>query len=117
MRDARNGNTASEAPLAPPTIDLTRYSEATRRALYDAVVAIHFSATKEEVREAAEAEEWIEVHTVEEAGVVIHYLVGRWIVVWRMLDEPEEAPEKLRWEAVSVHEDPAKPFGLGFSEV
>jgi hypothetical protein len=117
MRDARDGSTPSAAPPSHLRIDLTRYSEATRRAIYDAVVAIHFSATAEEVREAVRQEEWIETHTAEQSGVVVNHLYGRWFVVWRMLDEPADAPEKQRWEVVTVHEDSGKPYGIGFSEV
>lgn len=109
MRDAQDRST--------PSIDLSLPTEATRRALYDAVVAVHFSATREDIQEALREEEWIETHTAEEAGVVIHYLCGRWFTVWRMLAEPADAPERQRWEVLTVHEDPGKPYGIGFSEV
>jgi hypothetical protein len=142
MRDPKgNGSTPSAAPPpvppggpgdGPPShsktpppdplrIDLSRYSETTRRAVWDVLAAHQFGASAEEAREAAAAADWVETHSAEEAGLVVHYWLGRWIAAWRVLDEPDEGPdavpERLRYDVVSLHEDPGQPGGLGLSEV
>ena len=63
-----------------------------------------------------------EGHPAEEAGLSVFSAWGRWLAVWRVLDEPAEGPdavvpEKLRYDVVSLHEDPRQPYGLGLSEV
>jgi hypothetical protein len=115
------GTPSSSPPPEPPRIDLTRFTEATRRAIWDALAATCFGATAAQVR-AAEAEgDWVEVHTAEEAGLVVFSAWGRWLAAWRVLDEPADAPddmpEKFRYDVVSLHEDPGQPYGLGLSEV
>jgi hypothetical protein len=111
------GTPSSSPPPEPPRIDLTRFTEATRRAIWDALAASCFGATAEEAR-AAEAEgDWVEVHSAEEAGLFVFSAWGRWLAVWRVLDEPAEAPERFRYDVVSLHEDPGRPHGLGLSEV
>jgi hypothetical protein len=115
------GTPSSSPPPEPPRLDLSRYSEATRRAVWDVLAAQHFGASAEEARAAAAADDWVETHSAEEAGLVVHYWLGRWIAAWRMLDEPEDGPdalpERLRYDVVSLHEDPGQPGGLGLSEV
>jgi hypothetical protein len=111
------GTPSSSPPPEPPRFDLSRYSEATRRAVWDALAASCFGATAEEAREAAAADDWVETHTAEEAGLVVFYLLGRWLAWWRALDEPEDAPERFRYDVVSLHEDPGQPDGLGLSQV
>jgi hypothetical protein len=111
------GTPSSSPPPEPPRFDLSRYSEATRRAIWDALAAAHFGATAAEAREAEAAGDWVETHSAEEAGLVVFWLFGRWLAFWRVLDEPEDAPERFRYDCVSVHEDPRAPGGLGLSEV
>jgi hypothetical protein len=112
-----DGTPSSSPPPEPPRFDLSRYSEATRREVWDVLAASCFGATAEEARAAAADDDWVEVHSAEEAGLVVFYLLGRWLAWWRVLDEPEDAPERFRYDVVSLHEDPAQPDGLGLSEV
>lgn len=43
---------------------------------------------------------------------------GRWFVVWRCLEEPEEAPEEVRWTVLRISLDAEDGHGnLTFSEV
>jgi hypothetical protein len=81
------------------------------------LAAAHFGASEEEAREAAAADDWVETHSAEEAGLTVVCLLGRWLAYWRVLDEPEDAPERFRYDFVSLHEDPHGPGGLGLSEV
>ena len=102
------------------SIDLTQVTESTRRALYDAVVAVHFSPTSEEVRRAVADPEnfWAPDYGPDKAGLTIYYAFGRWFTVWRTLEEPEDAPEELRWTVLRIGSDPESGAGgLTFSEV
>jgi hypothetical protein len=110
-------SSSTTSPPDPPRIDLTRFTEATRRAIWDALAASCFGATAEEAREAEAAGDWVEVHSAEEAGLAVFQVWGRWIAGWRVLDEPADAPERFRYDVVSLHEDPGRPHGLGLSEV
>ena len=67
---------STTSPPDPPRIDLTRFTEATRRAIWDVLAASCFGATAEEAREAEAAGDWVEVHTAEEAGLVVFYCLG-----------------------------------------
>ncbi|HWW95486.1 MAG TPA: hypothetical protein VN375_19100 [Vicinamibacteria bacterium] len=112
MRDRRK----SIPPEGPP-IDLSQTTEATRRAIYDAVVEIHFTHEPGEILAAKEAGEWYQVHTAEECGVQVAYLAGRWFVVWRQWDAPDDAPEEQQWEVLTVNAQPSGRFGIEFQEV
>jgi hypothetical protein len=102
-----------------PSIDLSQVTESTRRALYDAVVKVHFSPTPDEVRRAAEEPDnfWVPDYGPDAAGLTILYALGRWIAVWRSLEEPADAPAELRWTVLRVSPDPDGPLGLAFLEV
>jgi hypothetical protein len=108
---------STSSPSDPPRIDLARFTEATRRAIWDALAASCFGATAEEARMAEAAGDWVEVHSAEEAGLSVFSAWGRWLAVWRVLDEPAGAPERFLYDVVSLHEDPGRPGGLGLSEV
>jgi hypothetical protein len=64
----------------PAAVDLTQGTEVTRRILYDLVVAVHFNPTPEELQRAAEDPDnhWVPTYTPEAAGLVLHYLHGRY---------------------------------------
>ena len=66
----------STPPTPPPAIDLSEITERTRRALYDAVVAVHFSPTPEEIREAKREGEWFPTYSADECRVTVAYLAG-----------------------------------------
>ncbi|HVR98240.1 MAG TPA: hypothetical protein VMW27_16605 [Thermoanaerobaculia bacterium] len=103
-----------------PSIDLNQVTESTRRALYDAVVEVHFSPTPAEVRRAAEDPDnhWAPDYGPDKAGLSVLWIYGRWIASWRSLEEPEEAPAEVRWTVLRISSDPEHGFGgLSFSEV
>ncbi len=103
-----------------PSIDLTQVAESTRRALYDAVIDVHFSPTPAEVRQAAEDPDnyWAPDYGPDEAGLTVFYACGRWFAVWRSLEEPEEAPEEMRWTVLRITPNVDDgPGDLTFSEV
>ena len=103
---------ANGTPTSPsePAIDLTQETEDTRRALYDAAVATHFTPTPEETEKAvADPESWQPpAYTPEQARLTVHQLYGRWFITWRLLEEKEGevAPSRL-WAVLRVVQDPA----------
>ncbi|HVR98298.1 MAG TPA: hypothetical protein VMW27_16910 [Thermoanaerobaculia bacterium] len=110
--------TQDDTPRLP--IDLTQVTEPTRRALYDAVVEVHFSPSPDEVRRAAEDPDnhWAPDYDPDAAGLAVFWIYGRWIAVWRSLEEPEDAPAEVRWTVFRIGHDPENGFGgLTFSEV
>jgi len=94
----------SSAESTPP--DLSRMIEATRRAVYDAVVAVHFTDPEHPAP-----------YTPEDAGLVVFYVFGRWFATWVRLDEPANLPEHQRREVLRIQADPTWPHGLAFYEV
>ncbi len=102
---------------SPPVIDLSRTTESTRRAIYDAVVAIHFTHPPGEILAAKQAGEWYEQHTAEECGVQIAYLAGRWFAVWRIWSVEDGVPESQLWSVLTVNARPGARFGIEFQEV
>ena len=63
-----------ELPDSTP-LDLTRYSEATRRSLYDQIVEIQF--TPEDPESAKHPEDvWNPKQTPDEAGLTVFFLLG-----------------------------------------
>jgi hypothetical protein len=98
-------------------IDLSRTTEATRRALYDAVVAVHFTPAPGEILAAKEAGEWYPKHSADDCGVAVVYAFGRWFVVWRQWDAGDDAPESQQWEVLTVNARPGARFGIEFQEI
>ncbi len=92
------------APAIP--LDLSRYSEATRRALYDQISAEHFSPDLATIAEASAGGDFAEDRTAEEAGLRIEYSLGRWFAVWRMADPIENPTERDLWEVVTITASP-----------
>lgn len=103
-------------PPAPP-IDLSKATEATRRQLYDIAVAVHFSPTPEEIREARLADEWVPRYSADESRLSVLHLAGRWFVYWRQWDAGDDAPEAQEWEILRAESNPAMPYGIEFYEV
>jgi hypothetical protein len=100
---------------ASPPFDLTVYTEATRRALYDAVVAVHFRPPAD--REPA-AEEWFPSYSPDEAGPVVYYYRLRWFAAWTMLEEMDsDLPPDRKVEMIRITSPGGGPFGLDFHEV
>ncbi len=105
-----------ELPEVYPTpLDLSRYSEATRRELYDRLVRIQF--TPEDPATAADPEEpWTPTQTADEAGLTVVYLFGRWFAFWRDVPEPG-LPEWRLTELVRIQPAPGAPDGILLHEV
>jgi|SRR5882724_4304179 len=104
-------------PPIPPAIDLSEVTERTRRILYDAVVAIHFSPAPGEVLAAKQAGEWYQRYGPDECRVTVAYLAGRWFVYWRIWDAGDDAPEDQEWEILRVEPSLTLPYGIEFYEV
>ena len=94
------------------TLDLTSYTETTRRELYDAVVRQHFSP----IPLAAPDDYPGPSFTPDAAELAVFCAFGRWFAAWRVLDEPQ-LPEDRRIELVRIQADPSSPSGLLFAEV
>jgi hypothetical protein len=113
MRDRRK----SIPPSLPPPIDLSRTTEATRRAIYDAIVEIHFTPAPGEILAAKQAGEWYQKYDADECGVTVLYALGRWVVAWRLWDVPDDAPEDQHWEVLRVEENLSAPYGIELYEI
>jgi hypothetical protein len=100
-------------PSLPPGLDLEVYTEATRRALYDIVVAVHFAAPAQVARG-----DWYPDYSPDEAGLVVHFSRGRWLALWTRLEEAaSDLPESRRQAFVRIQAAPEAPFGVAFHEV
>src|SRR5262245_22351034 len=102
----------SAQSTAPP-LDLDRYSEATRRKLYDAIQLSDFSP-------------WIEggnpdspgaFYSAEAAELRVFFFAGRWFAQWNRLEVPPFEPEHKRIELLRIVAVPKAPEGYVFHEV
>jgi hypothetical protein len=109
----RSWNHSNNPPSLPPGPDLEVFSETTRRALYDIVVAVHFTAPAEVARG-----DWYPDYSPDEAGLVVHFLGGRWLAWWTRLEETaSDLPESRRQALVRIQAAPGAPYGVAFHEV
>jgi hypothetical protein len=100
-----------ELPAVYPTpLDLSRYTEATRRDLYDRLVAIQFTAPDPATVEDPE-DAWTPTQTPDEAELMVVYLFGRWFAHWRELAVPGH-PGLTRPELVRIEAAPESPDGI-----
>ena len=116
MHDHENG-TPSGDRMPEASVPTT---EETRRALYDAVVSVHFTPGAEEVQQAKEdpANHWVPEYTPEAAQLTVFKVFGRWFCVWRSLEEGEDQPEALRWTVLRIVPKPeVGPVPFEFLEV
>ena len=99
-------------PPAIPDLDQAPYSEALRRALYDAVVRIQFPAEPE-------PEETVPTYSPDDGQLTVFYAWGRWFAVWRDLDCEDEGhlPFYRRWGLLRLQSDPSRPEGIMLREV
>jgi hypothetical protein len=81
--------------------DLTTENEATRRAIYDLVVAESF--TRKPLIPPEDV--WVPPYTPEQAGLEVVFHWGRWFATWIKLEEPESLPERERREVLSYQPD------------
>ena len=86
-----------------PAPDLSRYTEATRRSVYDRVVRIQFTPETP--------------YTPDDAGLVVFYALGRWFGTWLDLESREDCPESVRREMVRIEPAPDAPEGIMLYEV
>ena len=112
----RSTGQCSNPPSVPPGLDLETYSEATRRALYDIVVAVHFTAPAAPAVVACG--DWYPDYSPDEAGLVVHFCRGRWLACWTRLEEAaSDLPESRRQALVRIQAAPGAPYGVAFHEV
>jgi hypothetical protein len=107
----------STPPPIPPAIDLSEISEATRRALYDVVVQVHFNPNPGEITKARKADEWYSTYGPDECGLTVLYLFGRWFVYWRAWDSGDDVPEAQEWFVLTAHPSLSARYGVAFQEV
>lgn len=91
-------------PSQPSVFDLTRFSEGTRRRLYDRISEIVFAAP-----EAGS--------TPDQAGLQVVFFAGRWFATWLDGDEPPALPDRLRFRLVRVLPHPEEPTEIELHEV
>jgi hypothetical protein len=114
-----SGDHTPNTPEHTPAADPLGTGEIARRALYDAVVAVHFQPAPEEVARAKEDPEnhWVPDYTPDQAGLTVFRLFGRWFAVWRSLEE-KDGPEAIRWTVLRIIPAPAgSPHPYDFLEV
>ena len=91
----------------PSPLYLTRYTEATRRELYDRVLRI---------QSVPDADEPAPPFDPEAAGLTVFFILGRWFATWTDLETPAEAPEPRRQELVRI-QPAVNPDGILLFEV
>jgi hypothetical protein len=76
-----------------PEVDLSHYSEATRRWLYDQLVRLQSSLPIEPPSSLFDPDA---------AGLVVFHIFGRWFAAWLDADAPADWPEAQRREVVTI---------------
>jgi hypothetical protein len=113
MPGSRQSNPPSPPPAPkPPRIDLSEVTEATRRALYDAVVATQFEVPPG-------TDDSMPFYNADQAGLVVAYVAGRWFACWKALEETDNAnlPPDAKHQLVRIYEAPELPYGVKFHDV
>jgi hypothetical protein len=64
-----------------PIRDLSRYTEGTRRQLYDLIIKIQFTQSSPDEATSPE-DSWVPTYTPDEAGLTVFYAFGRWFATW-----------------------------------
>ena len=90
-------------------LDLTRYTEGTRRELYARVVQHLWTPLG--------PGDYVPSYTPDAAELTVMYTHGRWIVLYMDLEEPEDALPDQRAVMSRVVADPDSRFGVHLSEV
>ncbi|HEY0512918.1 MAG TPA: hypothetical protein VGH73_13495 [Thermoanaerobaculia bacterium] len=100
-----------ELPEVYPTpLDLTRYTESTRRELYERLVRIQFTP------QAGDPEDAAPLQDPDAAELTVFYLFGRWFAYWRELPEPG-LPAWRMTEMVRIQAAPDSPDGIILYEI
>jgi hypothetical protein len=97
------------------TPDLTRYTESTRRDLYDRLVAIEFTAPDPATVE--HPEDVFTPYDPDAAGLMVFHVLGRWFATWTDLDAAPGLPEDRRRELVRIAASPDNPDSIVLYEV
>jgi hypothetical protein len=109
----RSSQDLTKPPSRPAGLDLETYSEAARRAVYDIVVAVHFTAPAEVARGDCYPN-----YTPDQAGLAVDFVRGRWLAGWCRLEEADsDLPLSRREALVRIQAAPGAPFGVAFYEV
>lgn len=90
-------------------IDLSRYTESTRREVYDRVVALVWTSSG--------PGDHVPTFSPDEVGLVVYFLYGRWFAVWLDLEDDGPSIGERRRELVRVQESPGSPYGIILAEV
>jgi hypothetical protein len=98
--------------VPPLPIDLEEVTEATRRALYDATVAIHF-------RIPPATEGWMPFYSPDQARLNVFNFAGRWFASWLSLEEATNTrlSTGAKRPLVTIVADPDAPYGIAFQAI
>ena len=116
MRSANHST--SPSPRSTPRssdldLDLEVYSEATRRTLYDLVVAVHFQPPAD-----PSPADWVPDYSPDQAGLIVFFAYHRWFASWSRLEEAgSDLPPSRRHALVRIQAAPEAPHGVMFYEV
>lgn len=84
--------------------DVTRFSEANRRRLYDQVAEMQFAPSEIPA-------------TPDQAGLQIVYFAGRWFATWLDLNEPSTLPLHQRFRIARIGASRDRADGIELYEV
>lgn len=102
----------SSADGTRPTLDLSRVTESTRRAIYDRVVELQFAPVPVNDVDTYSGPSY----SPDDAGLTVFHVFARWFVAWIDLDEPR-LPEDRRVQVLRITPSEDSPGGLLFEEV
>jgi hypothetical protein len=102
-----------EVYRTPP--DLSRYTEATRRDLYERLVRIQFTAPDPATVE--HPEDVFTPYNPDAAGLTVFHVLGRWFATWTDLEAATDLPEDRRRELVRIAASPNSTDGIILYEV
>jgi len=93
-------------PQSIPPLDLTRYSETTRRRLYDSLQETHFFYP------GHDPDHDTLPYTAEDAGLSVLFVYGRWVAVWTRLEVESFRPEADRIEVLFIKPTTENALGV-----
>jgi hypothetical protein len=92
---------------------LDRYSEATRRDLYDRIKAAEFTPSFDI---ADPTKSHTPLYTAEAAELYVFFEAGRWFARWKRLEVPDFEPEAMKVELLRVKLSDESPWGYMLHE-
>jgi len=90
-------------------LDLTSYTEATRREVYDRVVRHLWTPI--------DPGDYVPPYTPDAAQLTVVFSHGRWLLSYLDLEEPADAPPDRRTVLSRILAAPDRPFGIQLSEI